>query len=187
MKDITIDIDEWRLNCRAAGIVIHNNKVLVHHNTKATYYALVGGRVKLGEPSSETVVREFKEELGKDIEIIGYISTIENFFELNGKKYHEIIFIHQVEFIDDDDKKIETTMKNIEGNKEKNIQYEWINLDEIDNSPIRPAEIKTILKKRTFPIHTINNDIGNINSLANKFELEHKVYYNDVEWKEIIE
>ena len=78
-------------------------------------------------------------------------------------------------------------MKNIEGNKEKNIQYEWINLDEIDNSPIRPAEIKTILKKRTFPIHTINNDIGNINSLANKFELEHKVYYNDVEWKEIIE
>ena len=48
MKDITIDIDEWRLNCRAAGIVIHNNKVLVHHNTKDTYYALVGGRVKLG-------------------------------------------------------------------------------------------------------------------------------------------
>ena len=117
MKDITIDIDQWRLNCRAAGIVIHNNKVLVHHNTKDTYYALVGGRVKLGEPSSDTVVREFKEELGKDIEIIGYISTIENFFELNGKKYHEIIFIYQVEFVDDDDKTIETTIKNIEGNK----------------------------------------------------------------------
>ena len=34
------------------------------------------------------------EELGKDIEITGYISTIENFFEMKGSKYHLLIYIY---------------------------------------------------------------------------------------------
>lgn len=57
-KDITVDIDDWRLNCRAAGIIIHNNKVLLHRNTQDTYYALLGGRVKFGENSADAVRRE---------------------------------------------------------------------------------------------------------------------------------
>ena len=34
MKDLTIDIGEWRLNCRATAIIIHNNKILLHQNIK---------------------------------------------------------------------------------------------------------------------------------------------------------
>lgn len=177
MKDITIDIDDWRLNCRAAGIVIHNGKVLIHHNTKDTYYALVGGRVRLGEPSSQTVIREFKEELGKDVEITGYIATIENFFELRNTKYHEITFVYQVEFINDEDKKIKTTLKNIEGNPEKNIEYKWIDLAKIDDDPIRPEKIKQILKDKLFPIHIINDDINN-------YKIFDKIY-NDKSIKEL--
>ena len=42
MKDLTIDIGEWRLNCRATAIIIHNNKILVHFKVIDPYYAIVG-------------------------------------------------------------------------------------------------------------------------------------------------
>jgi len=90
--DITIDVDNYKLNVRAAGIMIHNGKILVHRNINSDHYALIGGRVEIGESSADTVKREINEELGKNIEITGYISTIENFFEMKGSKYHEIMF-----------------------------------------------------------------------------------------------
>ena len=96
------------------------------------------------------------EEMGKDIELTGYISTIENFFELKGNKYHEIMFVHKAEFVDEEDKKIEDTIKNIEGHDY--LQYEWIEIDKIDDNVV-PKEIKDILKEMKFPMHKINNDL----------------------------
>lgn len=82
--DITIDVDNYKLKVRTAGVIIHNGKILVHRNINSDHYALIGGRVEIGEDSANTVKREIKEELGKNIEITGYISTIENFFEMKG-------------------------------------------------------------------------------------------------------
>ena len=50
------------------------------------HYALIGGRVELGEDSETTLKRELMEEIGKPVEIIGNIGTIENFFEIIIKK-----------------------------------------------------------------------------------------------------
>ncbi|MBP3707735.1 MAG: NUDIX domain-containing protein [Clostridia bacterium] len=158
MEDLTIDLKEGRLNCRAAGIIIHDGKVLFHKNTNDSYYALIGGRVKICESSADTIVRELKEEIGKDVEIIGYIATIENFFELKEKKYHEIMFVHLVEFCEENDKKITEILHNIEGGKDKDVYYEWLQIDEIDNYDIRPGIIKDILKKGIFPVHLINKE-----------------------------
>ena len=155
--DITIDVDNYKLNIRAAGIINHNGKILVHRNINSDHYALIGGRVEIGENSVDTIKREIKEELGKNIEITGYISTIENFFEMEGSKYHEIMFVHKIEFTNEEDKKIENTMKNVEG--KEYLQYEWIDLESIDNYPLLPIAIKDILKENKFPIHKINNDL----------------------------
>ena len=84
--DITINVEDYKLNVRAAGVIIHNGKILVHKNINSDHYALIGGRVEIGENSANTIKREIKEELGKDIEITGYISTIENFFKMKGFK-----------------------------------------------------------------------------------------------------
>lgn len=157
MEDITIKFDDWVLNCRAGGIITHNNKILLHHNINEPYYALLGGRVKIGESSAETVKREIKEETGKSIEITGYISTVENFFELRDKKYHEYLFIHVAEFSDEQDKKIEETLSNVEG--KEYLKYEWIDLAKIDEIDIRPVVIKQILKNGKFPVHLENIDL----------------------------
>lgn len=154
--DITIDVENYKLNVRAAGVIIHNGKVLAHKNIKSDHYALIGGRVEIAEDSASTIKREIKEELGKDVEIKGYVSTIENFFEMKGLKYHEILFIHRVEFVDEEDQKIEYTMKNVEG--KDYLQYEWIDLNKIDEYPLLPGVVKDVLKDNKFPVHKINND-----------------------------
>ena len=155
--DITIDVEDYKLNVRAAGVIIHNNKVLVHKNVNSDHYALVVGRIEIGENSVDTIKREIKEELGKDIEITGYISTIENFFEMKGSKYHEIMFVHKVEFVNEEDKRIEYTLENIEG--KDYLKYEWLELDKIEQYPLWPKAIREVLKENKYPVHKINNDM----------------------------
>ena len=155
--DITLDVEDYKLNIRAAGVIIHNGKILAHRNINSDHYALVGGRVQIGENSAKTVKREMQEELGKNIEITGYIATIENFFEMKGSKYHEILFVHQADFISDEDKKIEYILKNKEG--KDYLQYEWLDLKKIEEYPLYPKEIKIILQENKFPIHKINYEL----------------------------
>lgn len=154
--DITIELEEYILNIRAAVVIIHNDKILVHRNINSNHYALVGGRVELGEDSIATVKREVKEEMGKEIEIIGYISTVENFFTMDGKKYHEIEFVYLAEFKEGKDKLIQDTIKNIEG--KDYLQYEWIERSKIDQIPLMPVKMQSILKKEKYSLHVINRD-----------------------------
>ena len=155
--DITIDVENYKLNIRAAVVIIHNNKVLTHRNINSNHYALPGGRVEIGENSADTIKREISEEMGKKIEITGYISTIENFFEMNNQKYHEIMFIHKAEFVNEEDKILQETIKNIEG--KDFLQYDWVDLDKIDEYPIMPKVIKEILKEKIYPVHKINDEL----------------------------
>ena len=154
--DLTIEVEDYKLNVRAAGIIIHNNKVLTHRNLNSNHYTFIGGRVEIGEDSATTVKRENEEELGKEAEIIEHGGVIENFFEMKGAKYHEMLFIHRAEFVNEEDKKIEYTLKNKEG--KDYLQYEWVDIDKIDDYPIKPAIIKEILKQGKFPVHMINKD-----------------------------
>lgn len=154
--DITINVEDYKLNVRAAAIIIHNNKILTHRNINSDHYALIGGRVQIGEDSETTIKREILEELGKEIEITGYITTIENFFEMKSEKYHEIMFVYKAEFTNDQDRKIEDTIKNLEG--KEYLMYEWLDLDKIDECPLKPKGIKEVLKNGKFPIHKINID-----------------------------
>lgn len=154
--DLTIKVEDYKLNVRAAGIIIHNNKVLTHRNINSNHYTFIGGRVEIGEDSASTVKREIEEEVGKEVEIIEHGGVIENFFEMQGTKYHEMLFMHRAEFVDEEDQKIEYTLKNREG--KDYLQYEWIDIDHLDEYPIKPAIIKEILKQGKFPVHMINKD-----------------------------
>jgi len=154
--DISIDLEDYKLNVRAAGIIIHNNKLLTHHDLNNGHYALVGGRIEIGESSDETLKRELKEEVGKEIEITEYITTIENFFTMNNIKYHEIMFVHKAEFINEDDKKIETELESIEG--KKHLRFEWIDLDNLEGYDLRPQVIKDMLRNKEFTSHKVQKD-----------------------------
>ena len=154
--DLTLNVEDYILNVRACVMIVHNNKILTHKNVNKDHYSLPGGRVEIGENSEKTVKREIEEELGKEIQIEGYIATVENFFELDGKKYHEILFIQKGEFVEEEDKKIDYTLHNKEG--KDYLQYEWLDLSKIENYDILPRCVKKILTKKKFPTHAINDE-----------------------------
>ena len=56
--DLTIDVEDYKLNVRAAVVITHKGKILVHKNLNSDHYALIGGRVEIGEDSETTVKRE---------------------------------------------------------------------------------------------------------------------------------
>ena len=37
--DITIDVDDYKLNVRAAAIIMHDGKILTHRNKNSDHYA----------------------------------------------------------------------------------------------------------------------------------------------------
>ena len=154
--DLSVVLNNQKLNIRACAIIIHDNKLLVHNNVNESHVALVGGRVKIGESSEQTLKREIMEEMGKKIEIIEYVSTIENFFEADDMPYHEIMFVYRVDFKNEEDKKIIDTIHNIEGEDE--LRYDWIDLDKIDEYPLKPVILKDLLKNNKYLGHWINDE-----------------------------
>ncbi len=154
--DITIDVLDYVLNIRAGGVIIHNNKVLLHKNELSDHYAIIGGRVKIGEDSKSSVKRELEEEIGKNVKIEDCLATIENFFDAKGKKYHEIMFLWKAEFEKDEDKNIDYTLYNAEG--KDYLSYKWIDIDKLNNYNVVPKAIIEILKSNKFPIHKIVKD-----------------------------
>ena len=76
---------------------------------------------------------------------------------MKGTKYHEILFVHQAEFINDEDKKIEYSLKNKEG--KDYLQYVWLDLNKIEEYPLYPKAIQTILKEQKFPTYKINDEL----------------------------
>ena len=78
---------------------------------------------------------------------------------MDNKKYHELYFMNRVEFENEEDKKIEYTMKNIEG--KDYLQYEWLDIDKLEEYNILPKCIKQILsisKDDVQIVVTDNND-----------------------------
>ena len=154
--DLSVVLNNQKLNIRACAIIIHDNKLLVHNNVNESHVALVGGRVKIGESSEQTLKREIMEEMGKKIEIIEYVSTIENFFEADDMPYHEIMFVYRVDFKNEEDKKIIETIHNVEGEDE--LRYDWIDLDKIDEYPLKPDILKELLRNNKYLGHGINDE-----------------------------
>ena len=145
-------VDGMKLNVRAGIMIIKDNKLLLHKNDNRDNYCLPGGGVHFLESSKEAIIREIKEETGLDITVNEYVSTIENIFERDGIKFHEIYFIYKGSFKEDvDTSKI---INNIEG---KPIKYGFVDLDKIDEYYILPVVTKDILKNNNS--HIINREI----------------------------
>lgn len=90
--DVTFRTLKGRFNYRACAVITNGNKILAMHDERSPYYYLPGGRVALHESAEAAVLREIREELEIDAEIIRPLWFNENFFveDVNGEKYHEL-------------------------------------------------------------------------------------------------
>src|SRR5262245_3617383 len=87
---IRFDKRNQRFNYRVVGIAIYENQVLLHRAEDEYFWTFPGGRGELGEPATETLKREMREELGVEVEVVRLLWFVENFFTYEEMRYHEI-------------------------------------------------------------------------------------------------
>lgn len=139
-KDINIDLGDYILNCRAVAVIKNDNNILLQKRKQDKFWALPGGKVKLGEQTKNTIERELAEELGiHDYEIIKMDSVTEYFFKFDGKKIHQYIFSFLVEI---KEQWIFNKKEFLGIEKEKNLIYKWFDISEIEKGIIKPDFLK---------------------------------------------
>jgi len=60
----------------------------------------LGGGIEFGESAENAVIREFKEEIGYEINCQRLLGVLENIYTHEGHKGHEIVFVYSVTMSD---------------------------------------------------------------------------------------
>lgn len=94
---IVMDAGSSRFQFRAGALIWCSGHLLLHRAVSDPCWSLPGGRVEFHEAGAETLAREIAEEIGCAATIGPLRFVIENFFELGGRKAHEIGFYYQAE------------------------------------------------------------------------------------------
>lgn len=95
---------EGKIRSIVIGIIMHQGRLFVaegHDDVKnEIFYRPPGGAIEFGERSHNTLVREFREELGAAVAPGRYLGMLENIFTCNGKADHEIVLCYETRFND---------------------------------------------------------------------------------------
>lgn len=124
------------------GFAMQNNKILVEEkrdtNKNTTFYRFLGGGVEFQETTCNAIKREFSEEINTEVKVEKLLDVIENIFEFNGKKAHELIFLYKIT-IDEKDIRKEYIINDTAGE----FKAKWIDINEFkeNKKTIFPKEI----------------------------------------------
>jgi ADP-ribose pyrophosphatase YjhB (NUDIX family) len=154
---ITFDLKNGRFNYRVAAVIIRDNKILLHVQNDVDYWTLPGGRCEFGESSETAIRREVREELNTDCTVETLLWVVENFFQHEGKRYHEISFYYKLVL---PETCAYCSIDNFlihDGNTK--VQFRWRNMDEISSLAVKPSFLRHGLKSLPSSVeHIIHND-----------------------------
>ena len=79
-------------------VIVHDGKLLASKGYDKTknqhFYRLLGGGVNFQEKAEDAIRREIREELSSEIENLKLLDVVQNIFEYDGKKGHQICFVY---------------------------------------------------------------------------------------------
>lgn len=147
MSDILFCTDNYIFSYRTAGILVRDGKVLLQKPAASNDYAFPGGHVAFGETNAETLIREFREEVGADIEVAELKWLEENFFQWGDKPCHQISFSYTVKLADETQIPVNGHFISKEYKKSDSnaIYFHWIPMDEVKNISVYPAKATELL------------------------------------------
>ncbi|KFN01716.1 NUDIX domain-containing protein [Bacillus clarus] len=147
--DLTFKVEETRFNYRVGAICKHDNKILILQDDGEDYWYVPGGRVKMLENSEDALRRELAEELGVPIVVKRLIWSVENFFTLSERKFHEISFYYEVEL---HELPANGADQYILEEEDRTYVFKWVPVEELNTYNLQPAFIKD--KVKDLSVHT---------------------------------
>lgn len=146
--DILFKTDEYVFSYRVAGICINNGKVLLQKPTNDNAFAFPGGHVEFGEINAQTLIREFKEEIGVDVSVSDLKWIGEIFFPWGKKQCHQICIYYLVDIISNDIP-LEGKFIGKEKIEERNfdLEFHWVPIEELCNIEVYPTNVVELMNK----------------------------------------
>lgn len=92
--------DSHKFLYRVAGVAVIDGRVLVQQFEDETFWLMPGGRVEMGEPAEEALLREMREELGCEVTAGRLLWVIDNHFTHKGVVNHELGLYFAIELPD---------------------------------------------------------------------------------------
>ena len=126
------------IRIKAMCLFENNGKVLVgkayDKSTDEHFYRILGGSIHFGETSEEAIRREIREELKSEIKNLELINITENFFEYEGIRGHEIVFLFKGSLANE-----EMYKENIIHVIEESYEFDaaWILVRDILDGPVK--------------------------------------------------
>ena len=81
----------------ARAIIIYGSFVMLCRWAKGDWWSLPGGHCKAGEATADTVRREMREETGREVSRLAYLTTILNDFDKDGVHIQEEVALFKAD------------------------------------------------------------------------------------------
>ena len=147
--DILFKREEGVFSYRVAGICVQNGRVLLQTTTgEDRSFAFPGGHVAFGETNGETLIREFREEIGADVSVGELKWVAEIFFPWGDKPCHQICLYYLVELRDSGIPMdgVFPGKEHLEGRK-FDLEFHWVPIEEVGKLEVYPTQAPELLKK----------------------------------------
>lgn len=149
MADILFKTDNWGFSYRVAGICVQDGRVLLQTTTgEDRSFAFPGGHVEFGETNAETLIREFREEIGADITVGDLKWVAEIFFPWGDMPCHQICLYYMVEIQNPEIPRdgVFLAKEHMEG-RSFDLEFHWIPLEDVKKLEVYPTQTPDLLRK----------------------------------------
>jgi ADP-ribose pyrophosphatase YjhB (NUDIX family) len=129
-RDLTLETPWGMFNHRVGCLAFHEDMILLERSPEG-YWFVPGGRVAFGEFSKDAVLREMKEELSINLDNVEWAGLVENYFTLDGERFHEIAIFYRIEV------PIDTLLPTADDNGDP-VFYAWHAINNLQDIDLKP-------------------------------------------------
>ena len=149
--DILFKTEDYVFSYRVAGILEKDGCVLLQKPSNDPGYALPGGHVSIGETNAETLMREFREEMGARIRVDSLAWVGEIFFPWGNRPCHQICLYYRVSLEDETSIPLTGSFQGFETMEGRSfdLYYHWVPISELSKIELYPTQAKELLQNGT--------------------------------------
>ncbi len=130
--------EQTKVEVIARGVCVVEGQLLLCHGKKATLTYLPGGHIEFRETVRQALVREIKEELGRDSEAGRFLGCCEHAFVQKGEPHAEINLVFELHIPGLDPLAPVAAAEDW-------IGFRWVPLNQLDDARLEPAPLRTLL------------------------------------------